>query len=128
MASDEGEHDNEDEVEEHGNGEAPGHDEDPGAVAEGFVGGGVDIGGSFGGDDADGDAQAEGGADRRTVHFEEERLMTAFAECPGLAGFGDSDGFHEVGVVKPGAAGADGAANAGAFCGVARLFTAGGEG
>lgn len=82
MAGDEGEHDNEYEMQHHGYGKAPGYDDNPGAIAQWLMARGIDVRRAFGGDDAYGDAQAQRREHRRTAHFYEEGLVTAFTKCP----------------------------------------------
>lgn len=82
MTGDEGEHDYKYEMQHHGDGKAPGDDDNPGAITQWLVARSIDMGGAFRGDDTYGDAQAQRREYRRTAHFYEEGLVTAFTKCP----------------------------------------------
>src|SRR5579884_751796 len=111
MTSDIGEHDDDEEMDDHGDAEAPGHDENPAAITHRAAGVGVNIRRAFRGDDAHSNAQAQGRAHRRAAHLYQQCLVAAFAQRPRLARFRHTYRLHKVGGMHPGAARADRTAN-----------------
>src|SRR5579859_4662304 len=115
MTGDIGKHNDEGEMEQHGDAKKPGDNHDPVAFGKWFVRGGVDIGRTVGSYDAHSDAQAQGREDGRALHFSQQQRMTAFAERPGPARFRNAQRLYERRSVEPGAPRADGTANRASF-------------